>query len=86
MLVGVFIVGMLTGEYWCEDRSPWWGPPTDPNSTCSGHSWEADHPGEFPLDAAAVTIPIWRWVVALLIFELHVTSCRLYHRQGEQPL
>jgi hypothetical protein len=48
-VVGFFIVvGMFTGEYWCEDRSPWWGPPEDPNSTCSGHSWARDHPGEFP--------------------------------------
>lgn len=49
MLVGLFIfVGMFTGEYWCEDRSPWWGPPTDPNSECSGLSWSAKHPGEYP--------------------------------------
>jgi hypothetical protein len=49
-LVGsiIIVIGMFTGEYWCEDRSPWWGPPEDPNSTCSGHSWARDHPGEFP--------------------------------------
>jgi hypothetical protein len=48
-VVGFFIVlGMFTGEYWCEDRSPWWGPPEDPNSTCGGLSWARDHPGEFP--------------------------------------
>ena len=41
-VVGFFIVvGMFTGEYWCTDRSPWWGPPEDPNSTCSGLSWGA---------------------------------------------
>ena len=44
----IVVVGMFTGEYWCEDRSPWWGPPEDPNSTWSGLSWARDHPGEFP--------------------------------------
>lgn len=48
IVIGVLILGKLTGEDWCADRSPWWGPPEDPNSTCSGHSWERDHPGEFP--------------------------------------
>jgi hypothetical protein len=48
MLVGFFFVGMFAGEYWCADRSPWWGPPEDPNSECSGLSWASDHPGEFP--------------------------------------
>jgi hypothetical protein len=48
-LVGfIIIVGMFTGEYLCEDRHPWWGPPEDPNSTCSGHWYESRHPGEFP--------------------------------------
>jgi hypothetical protein len=49
-LVGSIIVvlGMFANEEWCADRSPWWGPPEDPNSTCSGHSWASDHPGEFP--------------------------------------
>jgi hypothetical protein len=42
------VIGMFTGEYWCTDRSPWWGPPEDPNSTCAGLSWARDHPGEFP--------------------------------------
>jgi hypothetical protein len=48
-LVGfVVVVGMAAGEYTCFDRHPWWGPPEDPNSTCSG-LWYADkHPGEFP--------------------------------------
>ena len=43
------VVGMFLNEDWCADRSPWWGPPesgTDPY--CSGHSWESDHPGEYP--------------------------------------
>lgn len=48
-LVGFIVfIGMFTGEYWCEDRSPWWGPPTDPNSECSGLSWSSRHPGEYP--------------------------------------
>jgi hypothetical protein len=24
-------------EYICFDRSPWWGPPEDPTSECTGH-------------------------------------------------
>jgi hypothetical protein len=36
LVVGsIIVVGMFTGEYWCADRDPWWGPPesgTDP--TC----------------------------------------------------
>jgi hypothetical protein len=49
MLAGFFsLAGMFTGEYWCTDRFPWWGPPEDPNSTCSGLSWAEKHPGEFP--------------------------------------
>lgn len=48
-LIGFIIVmGMITGEYWCDDRWPWWGPPTDPSSTCSGHSWASRHPGDYP--------------------------------------
>jgi hypothetical protein len=34
-LVGfIIVIGMFTGEYWCQDRHPWWGPPesgSDPN-------------------------------------------------------
>ena len=46
-LVGSFIfVGMFTGEYWCADRSPWWGPPNDPTSECSGLVYADKHPGE----------------------------------------
>jgi hypothetical protein len=51
MLVGfgfIVLMGMFMGEYWCEDRSPWWGPPTDPNSTCSGLLWAEKHPGKYP--------------------------------------
>ena len=48
-LVGFIIfMGMFLGEYWCEDRSPWWGPPEAPNSTCSGLLWAERHPGEYP--------------------------------------
>ena len=34
-------------EYLCFDRSPWWGPPNDPNvyTTCSGHMWELHEAG-----------------------------------------
>ena len=49
LFLGFFVVlGMFTGEYWCEDRSPWWGPPEDPSSTCSGLLWAERHPGEYP--------------------------------------
>lgn len=44
----IVVMGMLTSEYWCEDRRPWWGPPKDPNSTCSGHSWASRHPDDYP--------------------------------------
>jgi hypothetical protein len=44
----ISLAGMFTGEYWCTDRFPWWGPPEDPNSTCSGLSWAEKHPGEYP--------------------------------------
>jgi hypothetical protein len=44
----IVVMGMLTGENWCEDRWPWWGPPEDPGSTCTGHSWARKHPGEYP--------------------------------------
>jgi hypothetical protein len=49
VLGALVVVFMFLNEDWCADRSPWWGPPesgTDPY--CSGHSWEQDHPGEFP--------------------------------------
>ena len=47
---GAFIwtMHLAMEEFICFDRSPWWGPPEDPNSECSG-LWYADkHPGEFP--------------------------------------
>ena len=48
-VVGALVVlGLFAGEDWCQDRRPWWGPPQDANSTCSGHHWERAHPGEFP--------------------------------------
>lgn len=48
-LVGFLVVGsMLASEYWCSDRWPWWGPPEDPNSTCSGHAWGNRHPDDYP--------------------------------------
>jgi hypothetical protein len=49
MLIGfLFVLERLTGESWCSDRVPWWGPPTDPYSECSGFSWAEKHPGEYP--------------------------------------
>jgi hypothetical protein len=48
-LVGfIVVVGLFTGEYLCEDRSPWWGPPEDPTSTCAGHFYESTHHVPFP--------------------------------------
>jgi hypothetical protein len=50
MLTGyLFVLGeRVSGEYWCLDRIPLWGPPTDRNSECTGFAWTKDHPGEFP--------------------------------------
>ena len=49
MLVGfLWIMYLGTEEFICFDRFPWWGPPEDPNSSCSGLWWARDHPGEFP--------------------------------------
>jgi hypothetical protein len=41
-LVGFIVfVGMFTGEYWCKDRHPWWGPPeSGTNAECG-----LEHPG-----------------------------------------
>jgi hypothetical protein len=42
----VAIVGVVVaeaGEYICFDRSPWWGPSQNPNSTCAGHWYETHH-------------------------------------------
>jgi hypothetical protein len=49
LLIGfLWIVNLGLEEDICFDRHPWWGPPEDPNSSCSG-LWYADkHPGEFP--------------------------------------
>lgn len=44
--VGVMVAG--AGEYICFDRSPWWGPPEDPTSTCAGHWYESRHHVPFP--------------------------------------
>ena len=43
---GVLILG--AGEDICFDRSPWWGPPEDPTSTCAGHFYEAWQAGYYP--------------------------------------
>jgi ABC-type phosphate transport system auxiliary subunit len=45
-VVGFFIVlGMFTGEYWCEDRHPWWGPPeSGTDAECAGYAYEQRHP------------------------------------------
>jgi hypothetical protein len=49
MLIGfLWIVNQGLEENICFDRLPWWGPPEDPTSECSG-LWYADkHPGEYP--------------------------------------
>jgi hypothetical protein len=48
MLIGfLWIVNQGLEEDICFDRHPWWGPPEDPNSSCSG-LWYADkHPDEY---------------------------------------
>jgi hypothetical protein len=49
MLIGyLFVWDRFLNERWCFDRVPWWGPPTDPYSECSGFAWSEKHPGEFP--------------------------------------
>jgi hypothetical protein len=38
----IIVVGMFTGEYWCADRDPWWGPPesgTDPDCGFGYEEW-----------------------------------------------
>ena len=48
-IVSVVVVEcMAAGEYICFDRSPWWGPPEDPTSTCAGHFYESKHHVPFP--------------------------------------
>jgi hypothetical protein len=44
--VGVHVAA--AGEWICFDRSPWWGPPEDPSSTCAGHFYESTHHVPFP--------------------------------------
>jgi len=49
MLIGfLWIVNQGLEENICFDRHPWWGPPEDPNSECSGLWYAEKHPGEFP--------------------------------------
>jgi hypothetical protein len=45
-LVGfIVIMGMFTGEYWCQDRHPWWGPPeSGTDAECAGYVHERSHP------------------------------------------
>ena len=48
-LIAVVSVNLLMmGEYICEDRSPWWGLPENPYSSCSGLWYAHKHPGEYP--------------------------------------
>ena len=43
-VVGFFIVvGMFAGEYWCEDRHPWWGPPESGTNSECGFGYEEWH-------------------------------------------
>jgi hypothetical protein len=44
----VVVMYLAADEQICFDRSPWWGPPEDPNSECSGLWYSDKHPGEFP--------------------------------------
>jgi hypothetical protein len=51
ILIGFLWAGLMylfMDEFICEDRSPWWGPPEDPNSTCAGHWYESRHNAPFP--------------------------------------
>ena len=47
-IAGLVVLGMFADEYWCADRWPWWGPPRNPDSTCSGHAWANEHPDDYP--------------------------------------
>jgi hypothetical protein len=41
VLVGfIIVVGMFTGEYWCADRHPWWGPPESGTDAECGFLYE----------------------------------------------
>jgi hypothetical protein len=44
----LWVMHLGMGEYICFDRSPWWGPPEDPTSTCAGHFYESTHHVPFP--------------------------------------
>jgi hypothetical protein len=44
----LWIMHLGMDEYICFDRSPWWGPPEDPTSTCAGHWHESTHHITFP--------------------------------------
>jgi hypothetical protein len=44
----VVVMYLAADEQICFDRSPWWGPPEDPNSTCAGHWYESRHHAPFP--------------------------------------
>jgi hypothetical protein len=49
MFIGfIYVMGLAMDEQICFDRRPWWGPPEDPTSECTGHWYESRHPGLFP--------------------------------------
>ena len=49
ILIGfLWVMHLRMEEYICFGRHPWWGPPNDPTSECTGFAWTKDHPGEFP--------------------------------------
>jgi len=41
----LIILVMGSWEEICFDRSPWWGPPENPNSTCAGHMYQRHEAG-----------------------------------------
>jgi hypothetical protein len=43
LLISTVILGLATDEQICLDRWPWWGPPENPDSTCTGHIYERRH-------------------------------------------
>jgi hypothetical protein len=43
LLGAIVILSLAASEEICLDRSPWWGPPENPDSTCSGHMYERRH-------------------------------------------
>jgi hypothetical protein len=51
ILMGFGFLGvayLFMGEFICDDRSPWWGPPEDPTSECSGLWYAEKHTGAYP--------------------------------------